>query len=136
VPPDARRELLLARADFLLTRGMVEEAEALIDPLTRAGDPGSLAALLYNLGNGRLRRAFDAISDRKIDEASSNVRVAKEHYRRSLAIEPGAFDAKVNLDLAMRLVRDFPEREGAEEEGQAEPKNLWTDLPGLPKGLP
>mgnify|MGYP001325796518 CR=1 FL=1 len=133
----APAELLLARADFLVRYERVDEAEALIDPLSRTGRPALLADLWFAVGNGRMAMAFAGVEDRDLDEAVPQVAVAKEAYRRTLALLPDAFDAKVNLDVAMRLVRDFPEHEP--EVGDAppvQPKNLWTDLPGLPRGLP
>ena len=66
------------------------------------------------------------------------MRIAKALYRKVLTLEPEAFDAKVNLDVASRLVRDFPDNpdeEGGDPE-QPQPKNLWADLPALPRGLP
>jgi mxaK protein len=65
------------------------------------------------------------------------VRLAKDGYRRSLALDPGLWDAKYNLDVAMRLVRDFPQIDRMSEEEPADlPVRLWSDLPGLPRGLP
>lgn len=135
VPESARPDLLLARAAFLLDRGRVEEAEALIEPMQQRQQPRSLAMLLYNLGNGRLRTAFAAMEAQKVDDAAANIRVAKDHYRRALAVMPDDYDAKFNLDLAMRLVRDFPRQQGEPDE-DAKPMSVWTDLPGRPRGLP
>jgi mxaK protein len=37
----------------------------------------------------------------------------------------------------MRLVRDLPQGVGEDEQKPLEtPDKLWTDLPGVPKGLP
>ncbi|ODN71801.1 hypothetical protein [Methylobrevis pamukkalensis] len=137
VPMDAPAELLLARGDFLVRYDRVDAAEGLIEPMTRAGRPDLLADLWYTIGHGRMLTAFEGVADQDVDAATPQVRIAKEAYRRALALEPQAYDAKVNLDLAMRLVRDFPssEAEGSEDP-EAQPKNLWTDLPGLPRGLP
>ena len=64
-------------------------------------------------------------------------RLAKDDYRLALRLDPTAWDIKFNFDVAMRIVRDFP---GYEQEGEDvppdAPKRLWTDLPGVPKGLP
>ncbi|MBM3654860.1 MAG: MxaK protein, partial [Alphaproteobacteria bacterium] len=50
---------------------------------------------------------------------------------------PEYWDAKYNLDVAVRLVRDFPDFERKSgDELSADPKKLWTDIPGKPKGLP
>lgn len=137
IPADAGPELIRARAQFLLRYADATSAEALVAPMTGTGDVKGLAALWYDIGNRRLRDGFAAIDRQDVDGAAANVRLAKDAYRASLRLDPGAFDAKVNLDIASRLVRDFPsvEQEG-EDDPEAQPKKVWTDLPGLPKGLP
>lgn len=137
-PATARPEPLLARAQFLLSRDMVEEGEALRGPIEATGRVDLVAAYLQDLGAARLVRAFDAVDRQDVDAAVAEVRVAKEVLRSALAIAPDDFDLKVDLDLAMRLVRDFPEQgaEEGEEEAGERPKSLWTELPGIPEGLP
>ena len=45
--------------------------------------------------------------------------------------------SKFNLDVASRLIRDFPEFDRASgDEMRAEPKQIWTDIPGQPRGGP
>ncbi|BBE74450.1 hypothetical protein [Oharaeibacter diazotrophicus] len=137
-PATARPEPLLARAQFLLSRGMVEEGEGLRGPIEATGRTDLVAAYLQDLGAARLVRAFDAVDRQDVDAAVAEVRVAKEVLRAALALAPDDFDLKVDVDLAMRLVRDFPEpgaEEGEEEPGER-PKSLWTELPGIPEGLP
>jgi mxaK protein len=135
VPEDPPR-LIEARASWLLARDQIEEAEALGPLIAAAGDPRAEAIYHYNRGNARLRRAFERIETRALDAAVPEVTLAKAAYRAALAREPGFFDAKVNLDLAMRLVRDLPREEQEGEEAEAPPKALWTDLPGVPGGAP
>jgi mxaK protein len=132
-------EVLRARARFLLERDRLDEAEALVAPITLTGAPGLVAAFFRDLGDARLNAAFRGMEDGDLDETVPQVRLAKEAYRRSLALRPDDFPTKVNLDLAMRLVRDFPrsDRTGAEDaEPRVQPKSLWTELPGMPEGLP
>ena len=137
IPADAPPELIHARARFLMSHVRLEEGEGLVQAMQRTGDDAALARLLYDVGNARLRAAFRGVEDQDVDEAVPHVRVAKDTYRRALALAPGNVDAKVNLDLAMRLVRDFPELgEEATEDPKSKPKNLWTELPGTPEGLP
>lgn len=138
VTPEAGPEALYARVRFLTQRGFVDEAEAMIEPIIASGSPELVAALYQDLGNARMRLAFEAGEQQDVDGAVPQVTLAKAAYRRALAMQPNAFDLKVNLDLASRLVRDFPQAgdgEG-EEDPDAKPKNLWTELPGVPAGLP
>jgi mxaK protein len=136
-PATAASALIEARASFLLARDRIEEAQPLLDQASLRAEPAVEARMLYNAANARLRAAVKAIEQGKFDKAIPLVALAKSEYRDVLRREPGNWDAKYNLDVAMRLVRDLPRAEG--EDGgdkQKEPAKLWTDLPGVPKGLP
>lgn len=135
-PENASAELLFARAHFLLVRDRIDEAQSLVGRIAAHGDPTVTARFHYDIGNARARRAVGAVESSQINKAIPEVRLAKDAFRASLRADPTFWDARYNLDVVMRLVRDFPEFEGAEEESKAQPKKLWTDLPGRPRGLP
>lgn len=138
VSDDAPAELLFARAAFLVRHDRLDEAQALAGPVERTGNPAIIAAFHYTLANARLRRAVELLEASRIDPAIPLVVLSKDGYRRALRIDPGLWNAKYNLDVAMRLIRDFPQvpaEEGTEEPPPSAGK-LWTDLPGLPRGLP
>ncbi|MFG1214297.1 hypothetical protein V5F72_12535 [Xanthobacter flavus] len=133
---DAPDRLLMARAHFLMIRDRLDEAQPLVDRLAADRSPLAVAAL-YDLANARLATAISFLERTEIDPAVPQVRLAKAGYRAALVRAPDFWDAKYNLDIAMRLVRDFPQIEqDQQDEAQETPKRLWTDLPGLPKGLP
>jgi len=133
----AAPEVVFARAQFLMTHDKLDEAQGLVDRLDHGTDTPLLAAAHYNLANARLRKAFDEIGATRIDKAEPFVNLARGGYRRALGIDPDFWDARYNLDVAMRLIRDFPGYEKSlGDEMVAKPKELWTDLPGKPKGLP
>jgi mxaK protein len=143
LPADAgsRLEVQAARAYFLLQHDRIEEAQQLVSEIKATRDPWPdpqlLADLQYNLANARMRAAIALIERDRIDAATSFVSLAKDGYRATLASDPGYWDARYNLDVAMRLLRDFSLTEqNSEETSQQPPKRLWTDLPGTPKGLP
>ncbi|MDQ7263977.1 MULTISPECIES: hypothetical protein [Paracoccus] len=125
-----------ARALFLVLRDRPQEAETLLAGLATA-PPGLRSEYHYAIGNARMRMGFERIERNRIDEATALINLAKASYREALRARPGNFDAKVNLDLATRLVRDMP-REGqdGDEDSETRPRRLWTDLPGLPRGAP
>lgn len=140
IPVDGRKaapEVVLARSAFLLARDRREEAQQLLDAATGMTDRRQRARLLYNHANARIRDAIAAIERGNRDVAIPLTRLAKDEYRLALRLDPAAWDAKYNYDVAMRMVRDFP---GYETEGEEVPpdaaKKLWTDLPGVPRGLP
>jgi len=129
--------LLYARLHFLLLRDRLDEAQPLLNQILRDGAARQSSVALYAMANARLRVAFAQLEKGRIDPAIPLVRLAKEGYRRALGLDPAFWDAKYNLDIAMRLVRDFPQIEESGEELPPEAaKKLWTELPGLPKGLP
>lgn len=137
VASDAAPELVLARIAFLTERGEIDQARVLVEALDRRGGDRLRAEGHYALANALLRKAFDLIERGALDEAGPFVNLTKREYRRALQLAPQFWDAKFNLDVAARLVRDFPsiERKSGDEL-YADPRKPWTDAPGAPKGLP
>lgn len=127
---------LYARSLYYSLRDRTEEAQAILPDLAKAPDRiQSLAH--YAIANSRMRAGFDTIDSGAFDDAIPQINLAKSSYRDALRADPDFIDAKVNLELAMRLVRDLPrpERDSSEDEA-IQPRKLWTDLPGLPRGGP
>lgn len=136
-PLSANENVLQARGYFHLYRDDVEAAQPLIDAARTRASPVVRAAMLYNMANARLRRAIELGGKGNLDKAAALVRLAKDEYRESLSINPDDWNAKYNLDLAMKIVRDFPSAANEDEEADEDaPKKIWTDLPGVPRGLP
>ncbi len=128
---------LLARLQFLAQRDRLDEAEALIGPIEHHADADLIARARFFLANARLRQAFGHLSRGNIDPAGPLVMLARQDYRRSLQARPDFWDAKFNFDVASRLIRDFPDFDRKHgDEMQAEPKKIWTDIPGQPRGAP
>lgn len=137
VPETAPPEVLFARAHFLLARDRVDEAQPLAEETARARAPRIQAALFYDMANARMRLAFSLIEAAQLDKAIPQLRLAKDDYRRALRLDPEYWDARYNMDVVMRMARDFPEIElHGDDDTPASISKLWTDLPGLPKGLP
>lgn len=134
---NASAALTFARAHYLLARDRLDDARAPTERLA-LGDARRFAfAALYDKGNAHLRRALEIVDAHRYDDTIAQVNLAKQHYLRALRIDPGDWDAKFNLDVAMRLVRDFPDGEAeGDDEPPEQPDRLWTDLPGLPRGGP
>lgn len=135
----ASPEALLARANFLLGQGRMEEAQAVGEMPVLRDAPAIRAAIYYNLANARLRQALPMISRRQTDRALSMISLANEEYRQALRLTPGDWNIRYNFDYAMRMVNETPrlqlEQEGELERRPSRTQN-WTDLPSLPKGLP
>jgi mxaK protein len=136
-PTTAAPAVLEARAAFLLRRGRIDDAQPLLDQASERASPPIYVRMLYNMANARMRAAVTAIEKGNFDKAIPLVALAKSEYRSALRLDPVNWNAKYNLDVAMRLVRDLPQAVGEDEEKPLEtPEKLWTDLPGVPKGLP
>jgi mxaK protein len=136
-PASAAPAVLDARAAYLLRRNRIDEAQPMLDEAGERADAAVNVRMLYNMANARLRAAIKAIEQGNYDKAIPLVTLAKAEYRSALRLDPEHWDAKYNLDVAMRLVRDLPQAVGEDEEKPLEtPEKLWTDLPGAPKGLP
>lgn len=137
VATDAVPPVLLARVQFLTYRDRLEEAEPLIEAIERAGEADLAARARYAMANARLRKAFDHLAKNDIDPAGPLVILARQDYRRALLARPEFWDAKFNLDVASRLIRDFPDFDRKHgDDLKAEPKKIWTDIPGQPRGAP
>ncbi|MTD93884.1 hypothetical protein GIW81_05990 [Hyphomicrobium sp. xq] len=134
---EAPPEVLDARAAFLLRRNRIDEAQPLLDQALLRADAPIQMRMLFNMANARMRAAVAAIGKGDYDKAIPLVTLAKSEYRSALRLDSTYWDAKYNLDIAMRLVRDLPQAVGEDEEKPLQtPEKLWTDLPGVPKGLP
>jgi mxaK protein len=129
--------VLLAREYYLLARDRLDEAQPVVDQAAWRSDPDTRPALLYNIANARVRMAFAAIGEGKFERAIALIVLAKDEYRQALRFKPEAWDARYNLDVALRLWRDLPQAMiGEDDEPKDLPVELWSDLPGVPKGEP
>jgi mxaK protein len=136
-PAAAPPALIAARQHFLLTHDRINDAQIFTEAAAPRCDAAAQARLFYNLGNGRVRQAIALIEKGDTGQAVSIVLIAKDSLRRALRLAPGNWEAKYNLDVAQRLVRDLPRGEGEENDTPKDKeKPLWTDLPGQPRGLP
>lgn len=135
VSSEAPPPLLFARSHYLTRLERFDETAALLARLLEQ-DPERAVDALYNRGNGHLRRGIEFVHQTRIDDAIAQVNLAKRDYMQALRLRPDDWQLKYNLDIAMRLVRDFPPAtpEG-DEEGET-PERLWTNLPGRPRGRP
>ncbi len=137
-PDTASPNVLFARAHYLLKRDRIDEAQVLLDQVNFRGDPATRVKMLYDAANTRIRFAFLAIEQGQFDKATALVNLAKDDYNEALRLDPQAWDVKYNLDVAARLVRDLPEGPESEDPPSDEepPQQIWTELPGIPKGQP
>lgn len=139
VDVDARKahpQVVLAQVNEHLRRDEFDEAQTLAASASATLDAGTRAEVLYNIANSDVHRALDAISKGDLDAAAARINLAKAGYRMALKLDPQNWDARNNLDVAMRIVRDLPQIDSGDQPQKEAPQKRWTDLPGIPKGLP
>jgi mxaK protein len=124
-----------ARALSLAARNDYEGAVRAYKDLSRSTDGALLQSVLYNLGNLHLREALQ-FGPESIGKSLPLAELAKSSYRELLRLNPQHWDAKYNLERALRLA---PERESAIEEGAPLPQNserAVTTMKAFTLGLP
>ncbi|WP_280151605.1 MxaK protein [Piscinibacter sp. XHJ-5] len=115
-PSAAPREVRLARAIALAEAGAYDAAFKAYGGLIQQGPPDAVARqALFNLGNMHLRQG--AAPDASVP-AMTMVELAKQRYRDLLRIDPGDWDARYNLERALRLA---PEEQAPQAEQDIEP---------------
>ncbi|MCC5797391.1 MAG: MxaK protein [Methylophaga sp.] len=92
-----------------------------------------LASSYFNRGNLNFREAIGLISEH--GGHITLVELAKQDYRMALRLDPDMWDARYNLELALRLVPEDPtldgffERDFISEELSIESKAFKVELP-------
>jgi mxaK protein len=136
VDAGAPSEVILARINELLRRDRLDEAQVLLSSSQARIEPKVRSLALYNIANERTRQAAELVRKGDIDKATALINLAKSEYRMALRLSPDNWDTRYNFDVAMRIVRDLPQADLPVDESKTTPKKIWTDLPGVPKGLP
>lgn len=134
---NAPPEVQLARASYLKNKHRYDEAQATLSPLIDQGIKKIRTVARYNLGNTYLEQAIELAESMQINEATSLAGLAKQAYRQALALDSQNWDAKYNLEVAMRLLPEMDRLTMQEDEPVPQEKaKLWATVPGFPRGLP
>jgi len=131
-PPAAK----LARALQLKRQGRYEEALAAMNAIINTRDQALQKQIRYSLGNLYLEQAIAKVEAMAIVDAPPLLALAKQSYRQALTLDSGFWDAKYNLDVAMRLLPELERITIEEEPAPKQQAPLWTTVPGFPRGLP
>lgn len=132
----AEPEVRLARAIYLHKKHRYDEALATLSLIIEKGDRSLQAKIRYNLGNVYLEQAVEKAEAMAINDALPLAVLAKQAYREALALDSRFWDAKYNLEVAMRLLPEM-DRINSEDDSPIHQKTqLWTTVPGFPRGLP
>lgn len=115
---------------------MAEEHDLALEQLTLvlgfSGDP-LMADAYFNRGNINLRKALSmTASDARLIPLTE---LAKQDYRSALLLKPDMWDARYNLEVALRVVSEDPDIDGDFEKNvissqrSIETKAFKVDLP-------
>jgi len=141
INPDQKKnitpELQLARATYLKKKHRYKEAQASLSQIINQGSQKIQAISRYNLGNTYLAQAIELAESMQINEATALTALAKQAYRQALALDSRYWDAKYNLEVAMRLLPEMDRTTMENDDPIPEKKaKLWATVPGFPRGLP
>ncbi len=129
-------EEILARNSESIRRDRFEDAQALLNSTETTLPVDIRIAALYNVANARTRQGAETVQKGDLDGAGALINLAKSEYRLALKLRPEDWNVKYNLDVAMRVVRDLPLADNPTDKTLKTPKQLWYELPGVPRGLP
>jgi len=130
-------EVRMARAVYLSQHQRYDEALATLNLLLQQTGTEAQAYTRYNLGNLYLRQAMEKAQAGKFNEAMPLLGLAKQAYREALTLDNQFWDAKYNLEVAMRLLPEMDRiTSGDDADDLSQKTQLWTTLPGFPRGLP
>lgn len=110
---EADARVQFARAQALRRAGDADAALALYDGLAARLSGSELGEIaLYNAGHTLLAQALDAMSRGDSTRALPLAELAKQRFRALLRERPDAWDARYNLERALRLVPEDDDPEG------------------------
>jgi mxaK protein len=131
-PPDVR----IAQAQALAARGQFWAALSLYRQIIGSGNPASRATASFNEGNLLLREAIALHAAGDAARAQPLLQLAKESYRQVLREHPMEWDAKCNLELALRWASESDEEEQAESPDPIVVRHATVIQRGMVQGLP
>jgi mxaK protein len=129
--------LVFAKAHQLQQAGDPLEAIRLYGGILQQGDAHFRARVRYNLGTLYLRDAAKLWKERGLLEyvrINTLLSAAKDNLRESLALEPGQWDARYNLEYAYRITP--PPKERPKNDFQGSKGSVFATLPTIPGGGP
>lgn len=134
---NASPEVRLARAMYYQRQHRYDDALATLSLIVDKGNEELQTTVRYNLGNVYLQQAIEQLEAKNINAAQPLVALAKQAYRQALSLNSHFWDAKYNLEVAMRLLPEMDRIDMKDDDdAKAPPPQLWTTIPGFPRGLP
>lgn len=126
----------LAYASYLKKHKRFDEALLELGKVVESQSKSFSQISRYNLANLYLTQAIEATEEMKFDQAIALTELAKNAYRHVLANNSQFWDAKYNLEVAMRLLPEMDRINLQDEQVPPKKSKPWTTIPGFPRGLP
>jgi mxaK protein len=134
-PENAPAGVRLAQARALAARGKFWEALSLYREIIANGDPALRTTARFNEGNLLLREAIALHAAGDDARAQPLLQLAQVAYRQVLREQPMDWDAKHNLELALRWSPEVEEEEG-DRAGPVFMRHAPVAERGVVQGLP
>ena len=128
-------EAVFAQAYLHAQKGSHDNAIALYKRVESSSATLRLAAK-YNRGNRYLMQAMELDDQAAKQLGLPLVEMAKDTYRAVLRAEPSAWDAKYNLERALRLVPDPDDSDDEDLPPPQQSERALTTMRGFTLGLP
>ncbi len=132
LPPQA----LFAQAYFQAQKGDRERAIALYKRVETSPGASLARAATYNRANSYLMRAMELTGGDNPHLGLPLAELAKDAYRALLRADPGYWDAKYNLERALRLVPDPDDGDDPDLPPAQQSERAPTTMRGFTLGLP
>ncbi len=130
-------KLIFAKAMHLTQIGKTGEAIRLYSSLRNTKDLDLRARSMHNLANIYLHDGAQHWNARGVldyNYVTTQVELAKQNYREALRINPDNWDARYNLEYALRITP--PPKEKPKSDFKGTKPSVFSTLPGLPGGGP
>lgn len=129
-------EALFAQAYYQAQKSNRESATALYKQVETVAQNKLKNAARYNRANSYLQRAMELDADGNKQLGMPLVEMAKDAYRIVLRSEPATWDAKYNLERALRLVPDPDDSDDTDLPPPQQSERALTTMRGFTLGLP
>lgn len=132
LPPEG----VFAQAYLHAQKGSHDDAIALYKRVERSSAAPLTLAAKYNRGNRYLMQALELDEEAAKQLGLPLIEMAKDTYRAVLRAEPSTWDAKYNLERALRLVPDPDDSDDDDLPPPEQSERALTTMRGFTLGLP